>query len=42
MDSTGEDVLDDILLEHHKDGIHTIQKTVSFSFFGVVPFFVFF
>ena len=30
MDSTGEDVLDDILLEHHKDGIHTIQKTVSF------------
>lgn len=38
MDSTGEDVLDDILLEHHKDGIHTIQKTVSFSFVGVVPF----
>lgn len=35
MDSTGEDVLDDILLEHVKgdSGIHTIQKTVSFFFF---------
>lgn len=31
MDSTGEDVLDDILLEHHRDGIHTVQKTVSVS-----------
>lgn len=29
MESTGEDVLDDILLGDMKDGIHTLQKTVS-------------
>jgi hypothetical protein len=29
MNSTGEDILDDILLGDMEDGIHTLQKTVS-------------
>ena len=32
MNSTGEDVLDDILLEHLKGDRHTLKKTVGVMF----------
>lgn len=43
MNSTGEDILDDILLGDMKDGIHTLQKTVSVAksclFFLILPYY---
>lgn len=37
MNSTGEDILDDILLGDMKDGIHTLQKTVSVAKLCLFP-----
>jgi len=31
-ESSGEDILDDILLENLKGDVHTLKKTVSFDF----------